>query len=258
LFCLEVSGVFCNLSAGNHLSILKPMIMIPFLIYTLLRKHFAQAWAKFGDQIDQLKQAYLHLFITCLFWIIAIFHPFDSSGQNTQLQYKVIYNGKNIGWLRLDKSITGNKLNLLLTSEITTKIVFPITVFTKEFSTFENGNLVYSSLIRKTNGRTKEDTQIKLNGNVYEVIYNGEKGKLPDPLINNNLLGLFFKEPATLKSVFCDKKQCYIKVSKCQDGGYETKFSRGNSNCFYYNKDGICTKVKIEHLFYNAEIVFVR
>ena len=231
--------------------------MIPFLIYTLLRKHVAQAWLKFGDQINRLRKNYLHLLIIGLLEIITIFYPLDSAGQSTQFQYKVIFNGKNIGWLRLEKNITGNKLNLLLTSEITTKIIFPITVFTKEFSTFENGKLVYSSLIRKTNGKTKEDTQIKLNGDVYEVLKNGAREKLPDPLINNNLLGLFFKEPIALKSVFCDKKQCYIKVSKCQDGGYETKFSRGNSNCFYYNKEGLCTKVKIEHLFYNAEIVFV-
>src|SRR5688572_28907932 len=103
------------------------MIMIAFLIFTLLRKHFAKNWLKFVLMINQFLKIYFHLFIMGLLGISSFCYPLDSLGQSSQFQYKVMYNGKNIGWLRLDKNITGNKLNLLLTSEITTKIIFPIT-----------------------------------------------------------------------------------------------------------------------------------
>jgi hypothetical protein len=163
--------------------------------------------------------------------------------------------GRNdIGWLRIEKNSTGNKSELLLVSEIKTKVILPITLFTRESSTFENGKLIYSSQFRKTNGTTKLDKQTKLVEDKYEVLENGEKVKLAFPTVYTNLLSLYFQEPITSNSVYCDRQQCFVKITKTEDGGYKMKFPNGNSNCFYY-KEGICTKIKIDHSFYSAEII---
>jgi hypothetical protein len=227
--------------------------MILFIIYTLLKKYSGKSWIMLFLKISIfLKIRILHFYNNLIIRFMLLL-PILAIAQNSQLNYKIIRNGNDIGWLHLEKNTNGNKSDLLLVSEIKTKVVFPITMSVKESSTFENGKLIYSSQLRKTNGTTKLDKQTKLIADKYEVLENGEKVKLAFPTINTNLLSLYFQEPITSNSVYCDKQQCFIKITKTTDGGYKMKFPNG-SNCFYY-KEGICTNVKIEHTFYSAEII---
>ncbi len=186
--------------------------------------------------------------------VLMLLMPMLPDAQNLQLNYKIIRNGDDIGWMRLEKTIAGNNSELLLVSEIKTRFVYHITVFTKETSTFENGKLVYSSQTRKTNGSIKLEKQTRLMANEYEVSENGEMEKLPFSAINSNLLCLYFQEPININSVYCDNQQCFVQVTKTADGGYFVKFPNGNANRYYY-KDGVCVKIKIMHTLYSAEII---
>ena len=229
--------------------------MLTFLIFLYLKRHFAQHWVRIGTLFNRFKK-YRLSFLLVVFQTVFIFMlPLSASAQENQLHYKVLFNGNDIGWMRLERTIVGSKINLQLTSEVKAKIIFPITIFTKELSTFENGQLVFSSLLRKTNGKIKTNKQTKLLGDQYEISEEGGKSRFKCPLIDADLLSLYFHEPTILKSVYWDKKNCFVKVTKTEDGGYQINFSNGNCNRFYY-KNGICTKVKVEHMFYSAEIVF--
>ncbi|WP_146867594.1 DUF6134 family protein [Flavobacterium glycines] len=185
---------------------------------------------------------------------LILFLPIISLSQNSRLDYNVMFSGHNIGWLRLEKNDVGNKSDLLLVSEIKTRLLFPIRIFSKETSTYENGKLIYSSQFRKTNGKTNLNKEIRFVENEYEIVENDKKTKLSCPKIDSNLLSLFFQEPKNSKEVYCDNQQSFIKVSKADDGGYQMKFPNGNYNCYYY-KEGICVKVKMQHKFYIAEII---
>lgn len=228
--------------------------MILFIIYTFLKKYGNQGLMQAGLKISQFFKVNIHSFLVSLFIDFMLFMPMLSIAQNLQLHYKITRNGEEIGWMRLDKNTVGNTSVLLLVSEIKTKVVFPITFFSKESSTFENGKLVCSSQFRKTNGAMKSERQTRLMGNEYEVTVNGEKKKLSFPTITENLLSLYFKEPIDSKVVYCDNQQCFVKVARTEDGGYNVQFPNGNVNCFYY-KEGVCTKVKIVHGFYTAQVI---
>jgi len=228
--------------------------MILFIICTLLKKYFSQSWVKTYLKINDFLKVRIHNFYISLLIRLIAFIPILSIAQNSQLNYKIVRNGNDIGWLRLEKSSIGNKSELLLVSEIKTKAILPIAMSAKESSTFEIGKLIYSSQFRKTNGDIKLDKQTRLINDKYEVSENGEKVKLPFPIINTNMLSLYFQEPIPSTSVYCDKQQYFIKIIKTNDGGYKMKFPNGNSNCFYY-KGGICTRIKIDFMIYSAEII---
>jgi hypothetical protein len=228
--------------------------MILFIIYTLLKKYFRQSGKKVYLKVGKFLNACIYRLLIYLLIRFIVFIPILSIAQNVQLNYKITQRGNDIGWLRLEKNSNGNKSELLLVSEIKTKAILPIRMFVRESSSFENGKLIYSSQFRKTNGTTKLDKQTKLVADKYEVLENREKVKLAFPTINANLLSLYFQEPITSNSVYCDKQQCFVKITKTADGGYKMKFLNGNSNCFYY-KEGVCTNVKIDHTFYSAEII---
>ena len=229
--------------------------MLLFILYTFLKKYSNHNWLKTNFKTSKFQKANFHSFLMGFLILVMSIIPMLSNAQYLQLNYKIMRNGDSIGWLRLEKTTTGNKKDLLLVSEIKTKIVFPITVFAKESSTFEGGKLIYSSQIRKTNGNVNLDKQAKLIGNEYEVLENGEKGKLSFGIISSNLLCLYFQEPIDSQTLYCENQQCFVKVKRTNDGGYKVKFPNGSTNCYYY-KEGVCTRIKIMHTFYSAEIIF--
>ncbi len=226
--------------------------MIPFLIYIFLKKYRTKSRAA-ALEISKFFSSHLPVIFLGLV-ILLLLIPVLSRSQNLQLQYKITKGGDDIGWLRLEKNIAGNRASLLLVSEIRTRFFFLITVSAKESSTFENGKLVYSSQFRKTNGDTKLDKQTSLVADKYEVQENGEKEKLSFPFIGTNLLSLYFYEPAGITNVYCDNYECFVKITRTDDGGYKVKFPNDDSNTYYYYK-GTCTKVKVSHTFYSAEII---
>ncbi len=228
--------------------------MILFLVYILLKEYNNQSGVRSGVQISKfLKYRFQIIFVSFLI-ILLLCIPILSKTQTLQLNYKIIRGGDDIGWMRLEKNIDGISSKMIMVSEIKTRIIVRITVSAKESSFFENGQLIYSSQLRKTNGNTKLDKQTKFVADKYEVSEDGEKKKLEYQFIGTNLLSLYFHEPVGINFVYCDNQECYTQIIKTDDGGYKVKLPDGNSNCFYYSGD-ICTKIKVDHTFYSAEII---
>lgn len=228
--------------------------MIPFLIYIILKKYRKQNRSTIYLQVRKFFSAHFHIFFLSLLIILLTLIPVLSKSQNRHLNYKIVQGGVEIGWIRLEKNMAGNKSNLVLISEIKTRMIFRINVCAKETADFENGKLIHSSQFRKTNGDIKVNKQTRLVADKYEVLENGENQNLNIAYIGTNLLCLYFQEPAGISLLYSDKHECFIKVTKTEDGGYKVKFPDGNSNVFYYS-GGICTKIIIGHTFYTVTII---
>lgn len=224
--------------------------MLTILFYILLKK----CNNKKALQLKELITRRIHFILAILVVFLLVLIPIISKGQAQQLHYKIIQGGDDIGWLRLEKNITGSITNLSLISELRTRVIFMIEVSAKETSIFENGILLYSSLYRKTNGSVKINKQTSRVADKYVVNNNGEKQYLSIPVVATNLLSLYFQEPVSTNNLYCDKYEAFVKIVKTDDGGYKVVFPDGNSNTFYYSK-GICTKIKISHTFYSAQII---
>lgn len=228
--------------------------MIPFLIYIFLKKYRRHIRERAGLLMNKFLRYRVHLIFAGLLIILLALFPIISRAQTLQLNYKITRGGDDIGWLRLEKKTEGNTSSLLMVSEIKTRMIFRINVCAKETSFFEDGKLIYSSQFRTTNGDIKVDKLTRFTDDKYEVVENGEKRNLDFQFIGTNLLSLYFREPEGINFVYCDNHQRFINIAKTDDGGYKLKFPDGNSNVFYY-KGGVCTRIKINHTFYSAEII---
>jgi hypothetical protein len=180
--------------------------------------------------------------------------PVALISQSTQLHYTIAKGGDEIGWLTLEKQVRANQTTLLLISEIKTRMVLQVIIGVMDKATFENGKLVASNLVRKTNNQTKLNKHTRLLGQKYEVQQKGKKQLLAFPFIGANLLTMYFQEPVGLQSIYSDLHERFIHLKKLKDGCYEVKFPDGNSNCFYY-AGGRCIRVTINHTFYTAEVL---
>jgi len=226
--------------------------MIPMLLYVLLKKMRKQQ----KDGSVNINSLFMNSFIKkmiCLA-LVLIISSILMHACCQQLNYKVVRNGNEIGWLKLERSCDGNYCSMTLNSEVKFRILVLIRAYVFETSYFLNGKLVFSSQYHKTNGDIKVNKKTKFAGNYYEVSNDNEKTKIDVPEIRCNLLSLYFQEPLSFTKVYCDKQECFADIEKTSDGGYKVSFPNGDSNCYYYNA-GLCNKVKIEHTFYSAEII---
>ena len=228
--------------------------MLPFLIYIFLKKYSNKSWTETGLRISKFIKSRLNVIFVSLLILLLALIPILSKSQRLQLNYKIVQGGDEIGWMQLDKIISGSRLSLTLTSEIKTRIIFQIRVWAKETAAFENGKLIHSTQYRETNGDVNVNKQTRFVADKYEVVENGETQNLNISNISVNLLSLYFLEPAGINMLYSDKFGSLVKITKTDDGGYKVKFPDGNSNVFYYSK-GICTNVKIEHTFYTATVI---
>jgi len=228
--------------------------MIPLLIYIFSKKYRKYGGANNSLQLRQFPGSHFLILLISILFLLLLIIPISTIAQQQQLNYKVIRDGKQIGWVRLEKTTTGDQSTMLLVSEIRAWIILLINISAKESSFFENGRLIYSSQFRTKNGTTKVNKQTRFVDDKYEVLENGEKAGLSYHFIGTNLLSLYFNEPVGINFVYCDKQEAFVQIKKTDDGGYKIKFPDGNSNCFYYN-GGICTKIKVNTTFYSAEIV---
>jgi hypothetical protein len=228
--------------------------MIPILIYTLFKILKKQSRNGKALSITSYLRTCLLIIFFGLLVLFIVLIPAISKAQDLQLNYKIVQGGDIVGWMRIERSISGNKANLLLVSEVKTRIFIMIMVSVKESSTFENGRLICSEQYRKANGNIKVDKQMRLVDGQYQIVDKGEKENLAIPLINANLLSLYFREPIGVSTVYCDNYQRFIPIKKTTDGGYSVQFPDGNCNSFYY-QDGVCTKIKISTTFYTATVL---
>ncbi len=227
--------------------------MIPMLIYLLLKKIRRQK----QDAISLKKSTpifriFARVMICMLIFLLISGILINARGQ--KLNYKVVRNGNDIGWMKLEKTTEGNFCKMILSSEIKFRIILLISATVVESACFSNNKLVFSSQYHITNGDVKVNKQTRLTADGYEVNADNEKEKLTIPDISFNLLCLYFQEPVVQKKVYCDKQQCFADIEKKSDGGYKVNFPNGDSNCYYYT-GGVCSKIRIEHTFYSAEII---
>lgn len=228
--------------------------MIPFLIFMILKKSGWKGLLNNRFLIFKLVRSRLHLIIGGFLILLLTLIPKLSRSQGQLRNYKIVQGGDEIGWMRLEKNIHGNRSTYVLTSEIKTRVILLIKVCAKETAEFENGKLIHSTQFRKTNGDVKLNKQTRLIANKYEVEEDGRKKNLALTNVTTNLLSLYFYEPAGINMLYSDKFECFVNVTKTSDGGYKVKFPDDNSNIFYYS-GGICTKIKINHTFYSATVI---
>ena len=228
--------------------------MLPFLIYVFLKKYSHRSRVTKSLATATFHKYHLQFIVAGLLLLLLAIIPLLSEAQQSQLNYKITKGGDDIGWLSLDKKIERGTTTMLMVSEISTRMIFRIKVSTEETALFEDGKLIYSSQFRKNNGDTKVDKQTRLVNDKYEVVRNGKKEDLNCHFIGTNLLSMYFNEPVGVYFVYCDNQECSVAIVKKDDGGYEVTFPDGNSNCFYYS-GGVCTKIKVNHTFYTAEII---
>lgn len=220
--------------------------MIPAIVIWLY-KQYKQTGSVYGVW-SQVKTILLMRFLKAsVLILIALLLVLGLRAQ--PLQFFVVLKGDTIGTLNLVKEEQQELTKIKVSSIVKTKMFISIRVNTDEESLYRNGVLVYSQVNRKVNNREPVMKKTKREFNGYQLI-EGDKYKwLASKDIRTNIISLYFNEPRSIDSVYCDNHQKWAVVQKRSNICYRVVMPDGNYNDFYYSK-GVCTRVEILHSFY--------
>jgi len=191
--------------------------------------------------------------------LLALLH-FTASGSFSQSQlltYKVIRNGAEAGWVKLNRNTNGSTSVISMASEIKVKIIFPVTVTSNEYAESGNGKLIHSYVFRKINNNIKVDKHTRLKENIYESENFSRKEKLRLIPVCFNVLDLYFREPSDFKEAYSSSYQTNLQIENKQPHIYRLMLPDGSINEYHYNKNGNCVKVRVNQNLYSADFILL-
>ncbi|WP_370477003.1 DUF6134 family protein [Tamlana flava] len=226
--------------------------MIPALILYLFKKF---------RKMDNLIKSFLNfkkiaLKLKAVFFLLAILATLSFTDKRIDkvLTYQVVKNDKVIGTIEINKNAFSDSTVYNLKSRISAKFLFKFCVTGKEKSVFRNGVLVYSSVHRTLNNKTKVNHKIVLKNGRYNLLLDGESVSSNIDPINRNLITLYFNEPIGVTAVFCDNLKKMVPISPLGNGRYRVDFEDGKHNVFHYS-NGTCVKVEAISKFFNVVLI---
>lgn len=178
----------------------------------------------------------------------------ELKGQTKVLSYRIIQGGSKIGFLTVCRRDSANCTDYSLNSEFEKRIIFLFRFSEKQVSRIENGQLKYSTVLRKVNGTVKTNSSLKMINSGYEIWEDNVIKKSAYKFIQHNQLYLYFEEPVFYHEVYSDQFQCMLKIEKTDTNTYSIRLPDGNMNYYYY-KDKVCYKIMLYHKLFKAELL---
>ena len=164
--------------------------------------------------------------------------------------------GNKIGTLTASKTVSGNKTEFSMTSEVEKRMIMKLEVYEKHTASFTNDKLTGATVIRKVNGKVKVDKKIICTDASCTITSEGETSSIQQQPVVHSVLNIYFFEPEKVKEIFSDNFEKMIALQNMGNHAYKLSMPDGNT-AYYYYANGICSKVKVDHKLYDLEFVLV-
>lgn len=227
--------------------------MIPALLFWLFKKYARPTFNQLYLQLSSGNLLRLTKKKTILLLLIAC--GLFAHAEEKIATYQIKRNGNVIGQMQLQQKNNGAETFLKMNSKVKTRFIFEINVQTSDESFFKNGQLQYSSVYRKVNGKEKENRQTKLLQQNYQLLA-GNKSSLFNSNINYNMMLLYCQEPTHISQVYSDNFQQMLAIKKIGANNYRIDLPDGNYNTYYF-QNGVCKTVEVHHSLYTITMELV-
>lgn len=181
---------------------------------------------------------------------LAVISSFAFTKDNLKtLKYQVVKNNEVIGTININRREINDSVIYTSESQISARFLMAFNVTANEKSVFKKSVLVYSSIFRTLNNKTKTNYEIVFENGQYQLQTSNNSETLNFNLITENLISLYFKEPCGVSTVFCDNLRIMGKIKPLGDCKYKVELSNRAYNIFHY-KNGKCIKIEVVNKLY--------
>ncbi|GAA4281331.1 DUF6134 family protein [Gaetbulibacter aestuarii] len=171
-----------------------------------------------------------------------------------QKTFNVIKNDKVIGTITINKQAFESQIVYHLKSDINAKVLINFCIKGEEKAVYKKGILVYSRVYRTVNNNIKSNHQIVFQNKKYLLKEASGETFLSLKPITANLVSLYFKEPKSLRFVYCDNARKMVTVEPLGEGKYKVVFESGKYNIYHY-KDGKCVGVEANSKLFDVNLI---
>jgi hypothetical protein len=174
--------------------------------------------------------------------------------QERKLVYDIVKNGNIIGKINFIELIQGQKKFISFSAEANTTFILSFCDHSSETAAYDNGVMMYSSFYQNQSGSDKVNKKTIASGECYKLMADEVLQSITCNPIRYNTLLLYINMPQSISKVYSDNFQKYLEIKKVGDNKYRLTLPDGNYNYYTY-KDGICSKVEIEHTFFKVQFI---
>lgn len=221
------------------------------LILYLLKK--IKSGSRFTKKLTFIKRLAVKLGMLSMLFVVTVSYANDKKPIK-KISYNVVRNHTVIGTINVSCDVGNGSTIYSLESDINVKFILHFSIKGEETSIYKNGILIHSSVFRKVNNKVKADHDVVYKNQNYHLENSETTKKLSLKAIQDNLVMLYFKEPKTIKSVYCDYIKRMAKVEALAEGVYKVDFLDGKYNIFYY-ENGKCVKVEANSSMFSVTLI---
>ncbi len=227
-------------------------MLLLILIFKLVKKNSSsEALVKIGFIKNIISKAkYVFPFLL----LLSSAEVKNENSLEERISFSVNKNNNSIGFINVKKTSLNQITTYTISSEVNARVVFKFKAQGKEKSVYKNDTLIFSSVYRKINKKIKLNQSLSLVDGTYFLTDKDKKDVLNIDLISRNLVTLFFIEPIDVDSVYCDKLNKMLNISKIGKDKYKVAFTNNSYNIFHYKK-GKCSMVEVVGSFYKVKLI---
>jgi len=163
-----------------------------------------------------------------------------------ELMYDILIGGKQVGSMLVTKkevneketyysAVTDVKYTLFRTTEL---------VYFYE-AIFKNDTLEKAYFIYKKNDDVEEEAKLFRANESYQSTLPEQHQKHRNPL-TKSMLTMYFNQPKHREEIFSERFHDFVKIGATEEKGkYIFYIPNGDKSLYYYNEDGICSKISV-------------
>ncbi len=165
--------------------------------------------------------------------------------QNETIYFDVVHNGKNIGTLKAEKKIEGDKTHYTSYTDIEFHMFMTIKIEYTYNVTYVDEELNHAKVHIMLKGHEKTNVRTEKIPDGYAYYSDNKEDKEFVEEIKHSIEKLSFEEPVGVSKVYAEEHGEFHDLKKIADHTYVKTAPNGHKNTYYY-KDGVLQKSDID------------
>ncbi len=204
------------------------------------------------------------LIIRNLFVIVYITIAFQGISQNPvnnelgllkiqTAKYNISMLGANVGEFSVNQISEGENVKIEAITDVKVNLLFSYRIKYIQNTVYNNGVLQHSQIETYKNDKLNSTVFMKLEGDSYLVVNDGDTMSINEPITYSGSL-VYFNEPKNIKQIYKERSSEMIPITSVGEHIYITKDEKEKElNRYFYDK-GVLEFAKMRHVLGTLEM----
>jgi|GEM_PF-4830240 len=189
-------------------------------------------------------------FFVWLFWLLAT----PPTPKKQVLNYTVMGRGDSIGYLTVQREVLGDRVRYRSLNEAQFSLLKSFDIRHELEAVYEDGTLHYSQVIVQVNDNQHYHSEVKWDGNQYQIFKEGEKADSIQAPVRYSSIQLYFQEPHDHEEVFSEQFGRWQPINRVEGKSSMYILDKQKNKNKYQYQNGQVTYAEMGHWLMSTEL----